>query len=96
MANKAHARWSLLNDPHREDVIQRLVLWNIDLTLVDVARVMRAAYAEALGAVAGRPVSTAAEGLLFMKVPASPAPFVAKMWSSTLWRVPVSTRVNPR
>jgi phosphoglycolate phosphatase len=33
-----------------------LVLWNIDLTLVDVARVTRAAYAEAFAAVAGRPL----------------------------------------
>jgi phosphoglycolate phosphatase len=32
------------------------VLWNIDLTLVDVARVTRAAYAEAFGTVAGRPL----------------------------------------
>jgi phosphoglycolate phosphatase len=32
------------------------VLWNIDLTLVDAARVMRAAYAEAFGVVAGRPL----------------------------------------
>jgi phosphoglycolate phosphatase len=40
----------------REDAIHRLVLWNIDLTLVDVARVMRAAYAEAFPAVAGRPL----------------------------------------
>jgi phosphoglycolate phosphatase len=32
------------------------VLWNIDLTLVDTARVMRAAYAEAFGVVAGRPL----------------------------------------
>lgn len=32
------------------------MLWNIDLTLVDAARVMRAAYAEAFGAVAGRPL----------------------------------------
>jgi phosphoglycolate phosphatase len=39
-----------------EDAIHRLVLWNIDLTLVDVARVMRAAYAEAFGVVAGRPL----------------------------------------
>jgi phosphoglycolate phosphatase-like HAD superfamily hydrolase len=31
-------------------------LWNIDLTLVDVARVTRAAYAEAFPAVAGRPL----------------------------------------
>jgi phosphoglycolate phosphatase-like HAD superfamily hydrolase len=32
------------------------VLWNIDLTLVDVARVTRSAYAEAFEAVAGRPL----------------------------------------
>jgi phosphoglycolate phosphatase-like HAD superfamily hydrolase len=32
------------------------VLWNIDLTLVDVARVTRAAYAEAFAAVTGRPL----------------------------------------
>jgi phosphoglycolate phosphatase len=39
-----------------QDAIHRLVLWNIDLTLVDVGRVMRAAYAEAFGTVAGRPL----------------------------------------
>jgi len=39
-----------------EDVIHRLVLWNIDLTLVDVARVTRAACAEAFPAVTGRPL----------------------------------------
>jgi phosphoglycolate phosphatase-like HAD superfamily hydrolase len=33
-----------------------LVLWNIDLTLVDVARVTRAAYAEAFAKVADRPL----------------------------------------
>ncbi|HTX26556.1 MAG TPA: haloacid dehalogenase-like hydrolase [Streptosporangiaceae bacterium] len=33
-----------------------MVLWNVDLTLVDAARVMRAAYAEAFGVVAGRPL----------------------------------------
>ena len=32
------------------------MLWNIDLTLVDVARVTRAAYAEAFAAIAGRPL----------------------------------------
>ncbi|HEX3714605.1 MAG TPA: haloacid dehalogenase-like hydrolase [Trebonia sp.] len=32
------------------------MLWNIDLTLVDVAKVMRAAYAEAFAAVTGRPL----------------------------------------
>jgi phosphoglycolate phosphatase len=36
--------------------IHRLVLWNIDLTLVDVGRVTRAAYAEAFGKVTGRPL----------------------------------------
>jgi phosphoglycolate phosphatase len=33
-----------------------LVFWNIDLTLVDVARVTRAAYADAFAKVAGRPL----------------------------------------
>ena len=33
-----------------------LVLWNIDLTLVDVARVTRAAYAEAFAKVIGKPL----------------------------------------
>jgi phosphoglycolate phosphatase len=37
-------------------VIHRLVLWNIDLTLVDVAKVTRAAYAEAFAMVTGRPL----------------------------------------
>ena len=32
------------------------MLWNIDLTLVDVARVTRAAYAEAFATIAGRPL----------------------------------------
>lgn len=39
-----------------EVVINRLVLWNIDLTLLDVTRVARAAYAEAFAAVTGRPL----------------------------------------
>ena len=39
-----------------EGAIHRLVLWNVDLTLVDVARVTRSAYAEAFAAVAGRPL----------------------------------------
>jgi phosphoglycolate phosphatase len=37
-------------------VSPRLVLWNVDLTLVDVGRVSRAAYAEAFGKVTGRPL----------------------------------------
>jgi phosphoglycolate phosphatase len=36
--------------------VNLLVLWNIDLTLVDVARVTRAAYAEAFAKVVGRPL----------------------------------------
>jgi phosphoglycolate phosphatase-like HAD superfamily hydrolase len=38
------------------DVRYRLVLWNIGLTLVDAARVDRAAYAEAFRATTGRPL----------------------------------------
>lgn len=39
-----------------EVAIHRLVLWNIDLTLVDVGRVTRAAYADAFRTVTGRPL----------------------------------------
>ena len=39
-----------------EAPISRLILWNIDLTLVDVARVSRDAYAEAFRRVTGRPL----------------------------------------
>src|SRR5258708_13082829 len=42
--------------PVPEDFYYRLVLWNIGLTLLDVARVNRAAYAEAFRAVTGRPL----------------------------------------
>ena len=38
------------------DSVYRLVLWNIDLTLVDVARVSREACADAFRAVTGRPL----------------------------------------
>jgi phosphoglycolate phosphatase len=38
------------------DFLYRLALWNIGLTLLDVARVNRAAYAEAFRAVTGRPL----------------------------------------
>ena len=41
---------------HRRHAIHRLVLWNIDLTLVDVGKVTRAAYAEAFRKVTGRPL----------------------------------------
>ena len=37
-------------------MLHRLVLWNIDLTLIDVAKVVRAAYAEAFAEVVGRPL----------------------------------------
>jgi phosphoglycolate phosphatase-like HAD superfamily hydrolase len=40
----------------RRREIHRLVLWNIDLTLVDVAKVTRAAFAEAFRVVTGRPL----------------------------------------
>src|SRR3954451_13634898 len=39
---------------------QRLVLWNIDHTLVDVGRVTREAYADAFRKVTGRPLVTLA------------------------------------
>jgi phosphoglycolate phosphatase-like HAD superfamily hydrolase len=39
-----------------EGCYYRLVLWNIGLTLLDVARVNRAAYADAFRAVTGRPL----------------------------------------
>ena len=42
--------------PPTRDVQYRLVLWNIGLTLVDAARVDRAAYAEAFRATTGRPL----------------------------------------
>ncbi len=42
--------------PVPEDLYYRLVLWNIGLTLLDAARVNRAAYAEAFRAVTGRPL----------------------------------------
>src|SRR5690349_22297018 len=42
--------------PGSADGYYRLVLWNIGLTLLDVARVNRAAYAEAFRAVTGRPL----------------------------------------
>jgi phosphoglycolate phosphatase len=41
---------------NRRLTIYRLVLWNIDLTLVDVARVSRQAYADAFRRVTGRPL----------------------------------------
>jgi phosphoglycolate phosphatase len=40
----------------RRSVIHRLVLWNIDLTLLDVGRITRAAYVDAFQDVTGRPL----------------------------------------
>src|SRR6202000_1590548 len=48
--------WYGGSPPRETTVIHRLVLWNIDLTLLDVAKVTRAAYAEAFAAVTGRPL----------------------------------------
>ena len=42
--------------PQEGPIINRLVLWNIDLTLMDVARISREAYAEAFRRVTGRPL----------------------------------------
>ncbi|HEY5985159.1 MAG TPA: haloacid dehalogenase-like hydrolase [Streptosporangiaceae bacterium] len=42
--------------PFPEVPIYRLVLWNIDLTLLDVGRVTRAAYADAFRLATGRPL----------------------------------------
>jgi phosphoglycolate phosphatase-like HAD superfamily hydrolase len=39
-----------------EDPVYRLVLWNVDLTLLDVARPTREAYAEAFREATGRPL----------------------------------------
>jgi phosphoglycolate phosphatase len=49
-------RYSRAAQTISEVPIHRLVLWNIDLTLLDVGRVSRAAYAEAFGRVTGRPL----------------------------------------
>ena len=43
-------------DPLSEVLIHRLVLWNIDLTLLDVGRVTREAYADAFRKATGRPL----------------------------------------
>ncbi|WP_017570981.1 HAD family hydrolase [Nocardiopsis halotolerans] len=47
---------SLPGPSSEESAISRLVLWNIDLTLLDVGRVTRAAYAEAFERVTGEPL----------------------------------------
>ena len=53
MAGTAIAR---ARGSHRRHRIHRLVLWNIDLTLLDIVKVARAAYAEAFATVTGRPL----------------------------------------
>jgi phosphoglycolate phosphatase len=45
-----------LSSGRRTQIVNRLVLWNIDLTLMDVVRVSREAYAEAFRRVTGRPL----------------------------------------
>jgi phosphoglycolate phosphatase-like HAD superfamily hydrolase len=45
-----------MSPPAPETAIHRLVLWNIDLTLVDVAQVIREASVEAFREVTGRPL----------------------------------------
>jgi phosphoglycolate phosphatase len=67
----------------RRCAIHRLVLWNIDLTLMDVARVSRDCYADAFRRVTGRPLVSLPqvmsrsdseiffESLAFNEVPAS-------------------------
>ena len=49
---------STLNRPRmaRDVALHRLVLWNVDHTLVDVGRVTREAYAEAFQKATGRPL----------------------------------------
>lgn len=53
----------VLRGSPQEAAINRLVLWNIDLTLVDVAIVTRDAYAEAFRVVTGRPLVKLAPAL---------------------------------
>jgi phosphoglycolate phosphatase len=50
------AGWSPPSGMRLEVVIHRLVLWNIDLTLVDVVQVTREACADAFREVTGRPL----------------------------------------
>ncbi len=52
----ANVPWPLHRPANRRSPIYRLVLWNIDLTLVDVGRVSRQAYADAFQRVTGRPL----------------------------------------
>lgn len=56
MDTNGGARRTLCRVTPQEAAINRLVLWNIDLTLVDVAIVTRDAYAEAFRVVTGRPL----------------------------------------
>jgi phosphoglycolate phosphatase-like HAD superfamily hydrolase len=51
-----HASPPCSRDPPSEVLIYRLILWNIDLTLLDVGRVTREAYADAFRKATGRPL----------------------------------------
>ena len=50
-------RAGCIRSSSRRCAIDRLILWNIDLTLLDVGRVARDAYADAFGRVTGRPLA---------------------------------------
>ncbi len=57
MASAGPGGWHRLAAPSDPEVlIHRLVLWNIDLTLLDVGRVTREAYADAFRKATGRPL----------------------------------------
>ena len=50
-------RAGCIRSSSRRCAIDRLILWNIDLTLLDVGRVARDAYGDAFGRVTGRPLA---------------------------------------
>ena len=50
-------RAGCIRSSSRRCAIDRLILWNIDRTLLDVGRVARDAYADAFGRVTGRPLA---------------------------------------
>jgi len=57
MQLRSGMRLCVTNRRRRRCAIDRLVLWNIDLTLLDVGRVSREAYADAFRRVTGRPLA---------------------------------------
>src|SRR6202000_3299137 len=77
--------WYGGSPPRETTVIHRLVLWNIDLTLVDVAKVTRAAYAEAFAVVTGRPL---------VQLPQMVGKNEAEVFSDALGRNGVSLRAD--